>query len=234
MKGSHVGLIGLSLIVSAFVLGAFFLAGRQSRDTVSVTGAATRAFTADIAKWRATISQSAAPNDYTGGYTRLAKTRDGLVAHLRGLGLPDSAMTLQPVSSYTRYDNTGREVGLEVNQTLTVVSSHVELLEGLAYNPMTLFEQGIAPQSSSIEYFYSKINDLKHALLGGASEDARKRATEIISGTSRKIGGLTQARAGVFQITEPFSTEISDYGVHSTATRKKEITVTVHATFTLE
>ena len=41
------------------------------------------------------------------------------------------------------------------------------------------------------------------------------------------------ARAGVFQITEPYSTEVSDYGVHNTSTRVKEITVTVHATFLL-
>jgi hypothetical protein len=38
----------------------------------------------------------------------------------------------------------------------------------------------------------------------------------------------------VFQITEPFSTEVTDYGVHSTSTRSKEITVTVHATFSVD
>jgi hypothetical protein len=38
----------------------------------------------------------------------------------------------------------------------------------------------------------------------------------------------------VFQITEPFSTEVSDFGVHNTATKRKEITVTVHATFEME
>jgi hypothetical protein len=37
----------------------------------------------------------------------------------------------------------------------------------------------------------------------------------------------------VFQITEPYSTEVSGFGVHNTATRQKEITVTVHASFAL-
>jgi hypothetical protein len=234
MRIGHVVALGLSLMLSAAILGGFLYRSRRTQDAVSVTGAASRSFTADIAKWRATISQSAAPGDFTTGFTKLSKTRDGLVGHLEGLGVADSSVTLQPVSSYSRYDNQGREVGLEISQTITVVGRDVELLEGLAYNPMTLIEKGIAPQSSSIEYFYSGINELKHSLLAGASEDARKRATEIVSGTGRGIGGLTQARAGVFQITEPFSTEVSDYGMHSTATRAKVITVTVHATFALE
>ena len=42
------------------------------------------------------------------------------------------------------------------------------------------------------------------------------------------------ARAGVFQITEPYSTEVSGMGMYNTSTRRKEITVTVHASFALD
>ena len=48
------------------------------------------------------------------------------------------------------------------------------------------------------------------------------------------VKGIASARSGVFQITEPFSTEMADYGVHNTSTRSKEITVTVHATFEVD
>jgi hypothetical protein len=37
----------------------------------------------------------------------------------------------------------------------------------------------------------------------------------------------------VFQITEPYSTDVSDYGIYSTATRRKNVTVTVTASFSL-
>lgn len=42
---------------------------------------------------------------------------------------------------------------------------------------------------------------------------------------------MVSARADVLQITGPYSTEVAGYGIHSTATRDKEISVTVHATF---
>jgi hypothetical protein len=35
------------------------------------------------------------------------------------------------------------------------------------------------------------------------------------------------------QITEPYSTEVSDYGIYSTSTREKNITVTVSVSFTI-
>jgi uncharacterized protein len=62
-------------------------------------------------------------------------------------------------------------------------------------------------------------------------EPAKRRAEEIVGSTGGKVGGVTSARAGVFQITEPFSTEVSSFGVHNTSTRRKEITVTVHSAF---
>jgi hypothetical protein len=69
---------------------------------------------------------------------------------------------------------------------------------------------------------------LKRSLLRQAREDAGARAGEI---AGDRLGDLMEARAGVFQIREPYSTEVQGYGMYSTATRKKEMTVTVHAVF---
>ncbi|WP_232502671.1 hypothetical protein [Candidatus Cloacimonas acidaminovorans] len=48
------------------------------------------------------------------------------------------------------------------------------------------------------------------------------------------MGKLREARAGVFQITEPYSTEVSDYGIYNTSTRSKSISVTLTAIFKLK
>lgn len=106
-------------------------------------------------------------------------------------------------------------------------------LEAIALDPGSLLESGVVLQHARLEYFFSGIDELKHSLLGQATEDARRRAEEIAGGSGLAIDRIVAARAGVFQITEPFSTEVSDYGVHNTSTRTKEITVTVHATFLL-
>ncbi|HPV64673.1 MAG TPA: SIMPL domain-containing protein, partial [Candidatus Cloacimonas sp.] len=59
-------------------------------------------------------------------------------------------------------------------------------------------------------------------------------AEEISGSGNTKLGKLREARAGVFQITEPYSTEVSDYGFYNTSTRSKSISVTLTAIFKLK
>ena len=71
-------------------------------------------------------------------------------------------------------------------------------------------------------------------LLAAATLDARERAEEIVGATDATIKKMRSVRAGVFQITEPYSTDIAGYGIHQTTTRKKNIKVTVSAEFVVE
>ena len=61
----------------------------------------------------------------------------------------------------------------------------------------------------------------------------QKGAEEIAKSTGDRIVHIVSARAGVFQITEPYSTEVADYGIYNTMTKKKDITVTVSTVFGL-
>src|SRR5690606_25865013 len=75
---------------------------------------------------------------------------------------------------------------------------------------------------------------LKHNLLASATRDALRRAGEIAGSAGREVGSIVSARAVVFQINEPYSNEVSAYGMYNTRTREKQITVTVHSTFVLD
>jgi hypothetical protein len=57
---------------------------------------------------------------------------------------------------------------------------------------------------------------------------------KIAASSGNRITNIESARVGVFQITEPYSTEVSDYGVFNTATKDKDITVTMNVVFRLE
>lgn len=104
----------------------------------------------------------------------------------------------------------------------------------MALNPSLVVEKGIVLQSSNLEYYPSKLSRIKKELLAEATTDARQRAAEIARSSGDRIARIESARVGVFQITEPYSTEVSDYGVYNTSTREKDITVTVNVSFTLE
>lgn len=228
--------LGACAIVAATIFGLFFHSTRAGRDTIQVTGAATERFESDVVKWSMTISRQVPVDALASGYAGIAGDRRKVVARLGEAGVVGDAVGFQPISANPRWDQYGNQTGFEVSQGLYVVAEDGgEGLEELALDPASLAEQGVVLQYSNLQYFYSGIDELKHRLLSSATEDARRRAEEIAGGSGGlSIDKITSARAGVFQITEPYSTEVSDYGVHNTTTRTKEITVTVHATFAVD
>jgi len=231
MKLGEALAIGIGLIVAALVFGVFFYNARSTPDTVSVVGAATQRFDSDIVKWRITVNRNTGMTDVNQGYSAI----QGDVKYLRDLlkarGLSESDLTIQPVNTYPSYDREGTVSGYSIQQGMFVITSAIAAVESLALNPAAFVAKGIMLQNSNLEYFYSKLADVKLQLLALATEDARKRADELVRNSSVKLGKITGLRQGVFQITEPFSTEVSDYGVYNTQTKQKEITVTVRASF---
>lgn len=227
------GILALGILAAALAFGLLFKSSRTVR-AVQVTGAATRAFESDIAKWRMTLSLPIAGDDLTQGYAALSDDVSLLVDRLREAGVPDSAINLQPVSTQPQWNRDGVRSGYILQQPLFIVSSDPDAIERLALAPGTVLPPGVALEFSQLEYFYSGIAELKHSLLADATRDAQARAEEIVGSTGASLGSIAEARAGVFQITEPYSTEVSGMGMYATGTRRKEITVTVHARFLLD
>ncbi len=227
-------ILAAGLVVAAVVFGVLHYRSRAPRDTIQVTGAATRPFASDIVKWRLVLARGVPTGELAGGYASLAGDLERVQDRLETSGIAFEDIGVQPVNAYPSFDQFGNRVGYNLNQSLYVISRDVDRLEALALNPGDLIAGGVVLESSQLEYFYSGLDSLKHLLLATATEDARTRAEEIAGGSGLAIDRIASARAGVFQITEPFSTEVSDFGIHNTATKKKEITVTVHATFGVE
>jgi hypothetical protein len=224
-------ILAFGFVLAALVFGVLFYQARDTGDTVQTVGAATEQFTADVVKWRLSLTRQTGLDGQQAGYRGLAEDVRTLSAQLTGLGLPDTSVTVQPPSSNPTYGYNGTPTGYQVQQALFVVSNDVDVIEALALDPASLQTGGASLQMSTLEYFYSDLDTLKRSLLARATDDARARAREIVG---RDVEHMTAARAGVFQITEPYSTEVASYGMHSTSTRKQEITVTVHATFEVD
>lgn len=227
--------LGLFLLLAATVFGLFHFRSRDQRETISVTGAATERFESDVVKWSITMSRQVPTEGFGSGYALLREDLGRIRGLLREAGIPDQAVGVQPVNAMPTWDQFGTRTGYNLEQSVYVVAEDGgQAVETLALDPTPLVEAGIVLSSSRLEFFYSKIDELKHSLLSAATADAMRRAGEIAGAAGQSVDEIVSARAGVFQITEPYSTEVSDYGVHNTAARIKDITVTVHATFAAE
>jgi uncharacterized protein len=224
-------ILGISFVVGAAVFGNYFYRSRAQDNTIRVVGAATKRYVSDIVKWRISVGRQTGLGDASAGYSDTRKAFESLMAELKAAGIGDSAISVQPINRNPVYDNSGNNTGYSFTQSVYVISSDLATVEKLALNPDQMFQKGVALQSSMLEYYFSKLPDIKKELLAEATRDAKGRAVEIAKNSGTGIGSMRSARAGIFQITEPYSTEVSDYGIYNTSTRQKDVTVTVTAEF---
>jgi hypothetical protein len=222
------GILSLAIVLAGAIGGAFFYAAQAPRGEVRVVGSGTIPFESDQVKWTLTLVRQVPPTELMAGYAGLREDIDRIRTGLAALGLSADDLVVQPVSMEPWYGDRGAIGSYMARQTVSVMSNQVDAVESLARDPSGILGAGAALQSSQLEYFFSGLAELKHSLLAAATVDAEARAREI---AGDQLGDLMEARAGVFQIREPWSTEVQGYGMYSTATRRKEITVTVHAAY---
>jgi len=234
MKTAHAIILGIALVAAFVMFGIFFYAARSSDNTINVVGAATKRFDSDIVKWRITLSRTSDEKVLAAGYKLLQGDVETLRSLLKAKSIDDREITLQPINSDRVYGPQGQTSTFNIQQTLIVITSNIAAVEGLALNPLVLVESGVILQNSNLEYLNSKLSDIKMELLSEATKDARRRAEEIARNSGSALGPVSSLRAGVFQINEPFSNEVSDYGMFNTQAKVKDITVTVRAAFRIE
>ncbi len=227
-------ILGISIIIAALIFGLFFYQTRSSREFVQVVGAATQGFESDIVKWNITLEENTDLFNLRDGYLNIQEKRNQLIDILTNKGITTDNININPISTQKRWNRDGEVVGYVLNQSLFIISQKVEVIEELALNPDELLKQNIFFQFSTLEYFYSEIDTLKKDLLELATRNARERAEMILKESGHKVGKMIWSQAGVFQIIEPYSTEVASYGMYNTASRKKEIKVTVHAQFLIQ
>lgn len=233
-KLSDGAILGISLIISAIIFGLFFYNSRAPEKTIKTVGAATESINSDIIKWRVTISRNADLDGLQQAYEDIRADLAAFKKVLKEQGIDTKKMGIQPVVTNKNYNSQGMVTGYSIQQSFYLISKEMKKVEDLALNPALFTKRGLLVQNSNLEYYNSQLDQVKRELLAKATEDANLRGNEIAKGTGDKIGKIQSARVGVFQITEPYSTEISDYGIHNTSTKEKEITVTVHVVFAMK
>ena len=234
MKEREVTILSIAIIVAAFILGAFFFKARSTDETIQVVGSAVRRFDSDIVKWQLQLSRQTDSGTVSAGYAAMRSDLESVIEAIRSQGIEESEIMIQPMTTQTIVNRDGDLSGYRIRQSLFVFSDRMGDVEQLALNPDQYLAPGVFVNQSRLEYFYSRVDELKRELLGDAAADARKRAEAIAGSTDVSVGKLMSANAGVFQITEPFSTEVSSSGVYDTSSRQKDIKVTVHADFQLK
>ncbi len=226
-------ILGLAFIIGVSIFSLFFWQSRQSSTSLKVVGYASKLFESDLVKWNLSFQKNVSMHELSKGYQDMSKDLKAFQEYLIKQGMQEEDVSVMPVTSYPRHDYNGNMVGYTLNQRISVLSADLDKISELSLNPDFFAERGMLLNDSRLEYLYTRLPELKQQLLSEATSDAMARAREIAGAAHTKLGKMQEARAGVFQITEPYSTDVSDYGIYDTNTRKKSISVTLSGVFKL-
>ena len=229
-------LIGLIALAVALLVGSFAI-GRGIRDrgknqVITVTGSAKQRITSDYVVWDLSVTSS----DFSAAdaakklepWTR--QIRSFLTAH----GIQPSEVTVQPVATEAQTDDQDAIIGYQVARNFQVRSHRVAAVAAVAEASSKLITGGIPLQAQPLQYIYTRLADVRPGLLARAVRDARNRGKVLLGATGGKLGKLRGVDVGVFQVTAPNSTSVSDYGEYDTTTLRKDVTSVVNVTFALD
>lgn len=234
------------IIYTGIVLGVCFIVGvsinaglnykaKQLDNTLSVTGSAKQQITSDTAKWRSSFSRTVSPSELNYGYSQM-KADETLVSNfLKEKGINEKDINISPIAMEQnfKYDpNAPKDYNLR--QTVEVQSNDVNKITDIAKSTQGLIQKGVIFSSDSLEYYYTKLPELRVNMLSDAIKDAKARAQKIAESSGKSVGSIKSASMGVVQVLPVNSIEISDYGSYDTATIEKEVMVTVKALFILK
>ena len=204
--------IALGIALAGLLVGSGFARGRATDRFVTVKGVAEREVRADLAIWP--IRVAGADDDLGAANTKLAASIAGVREFLVKHGVDTSQVQLTGFSVADAFAEqyasdrkpTNRYV---IRQTMLVRSLKPDQVLAASQQVSELASVGVAISSGNGEYgpggggptfVFSKLNQLKPAMIADATARAREAAAQFARDSDSELGEIRQANQGVFEI----------------------------------
>lgn len=201
-------ILALGVAGGGWLAGAGFARMRTADRTVSVKGVSEREAKADLAIWP--LRLVATDDDLGRANAALERNVQQVRTFLRDNGLDSTAAEItvqefrvEDARTMGGYSNTARYI---IRQTLVVRSANVNQVQAASQRVPELVRNGVV-LSSGQEYggggptfVFTKLNDLKPAMIAEATARAREGAEQFAKDARSALSGIRTASQGVFEI----------------------------------
>ena len=221
--------VGGALVLSVFISSSFtLLRGTTkylftSKDDISVTGSTAMDFTSDLIVWRASFTKK--DLDLKTAYKQIKDDRNSISKFLLSKGVKENDITFKSIDikkdyKYkTMFNVDGNKVdseqifsGYTLTQEVEISSKEVDLVESISNEVTDLIEKNVFITSYPPKYYYTKLGELKIAMIESAAQDGLIRASTAIQGGGGDLGELLETSIGVFQILGKNSNDNFSWG----------------------
>jgi hypothetical protein len=237
-SAAALAIVGVCVLVGSLAI-ADGIRDRGRRDVLTVTGSAKRRIQSDYVVW--TVSLTSRQPTAQAASKELARWTERFQEFLTEEGAMPSEIAVQPITTATQAETDpdtgepiGPVVGFALTRTFQLRSDRVDDVAKLIEASARLLNENVPITAEPPQYVYTKLPSLRPELLEDATKDALARAEVLARATDVELGSVRSVNVGVFQVTSPNSTEVSDYGVYDISTRAKDVTAVVNVTLALE
>jgi len=201
-------ILGVSLIVAAFVLGLMLLftvrTFKSFDDTVSVRGLCEREVPADRVAFRINYSEKA--NSLSEARDIIDRHNKAIIAKLKEAGIDDSEIFYGSPSMDDRYtwsnDVSKITYRYTASQSINVYTSKMDVITKLQNSLETdLLKEDILV-SSYADYQFLGLNEIKPDMIAESLVKARESAEEFAKNSHSKIGKMRTASQGYFEVND--------------------------------
>lgn len=230
----------IGVIIASCILSNAYKYKFKVANSVNVTGNAKKDFEADIVKWTATFSKKSM--NLSEASESIRSDREMVKKFLIQKGIKENEILFNAINISKDFsygtDANGNSynyfTGYSLSQTVSIESKDLNIIDNASREISDLISSGVELSSNAPSYYYSKLEDLKLALIAEASLNAKSRAENIARESGASLGDLTKADLGVFQITGQNDNEDYSYGgVFNTTSRFKTANITIKASYGL-
>jgi hypothetical protein len=199
--------IALGVAIGGGLIGWGFARGRSSDRYVEVKGLAERAVTADLALWPLRFVASA--NELDAAQAQITRSTQQVLEFLKRHGIDPTATELQNLQvsdANTNQYQRGTGPRFVIQQTVMVRMNKPEVVQAASQQVSELVSAGVV-LSQGGEYgiggptfVFTRLNDLKPAMIAEATANARAAADQFARDSGSRLGPIRQANQGVFVI----------------------------------
>ena len=232
--------IALAIVLSSLIFRNAWVKGKKGKESISVTGLASKDFVSDLIVWKGSFSRTSM--NTAEAFNDLKHDGEVIKTYLISKGVKENEIVFSAVAAQKQYDhmqvaqNQYKDVftGTQLTQDVQIESKEVDRIERISRDITELLGQKIELNSYAPNYFYTKLSDLKIEMLASATKDARIRAEKIAENAGGSLEHLTFADMGIFQITGQNSAEEYSWGgTFNTSSKNKTASITVKLEFSI-
>ena len=217
-------ILSLGLVAGGYLLGDGLKRAHLAERSVTVRGLAERDVTANLATW--TISYSATTTDLASAQASVDRDTAALRAFFAGLGFPADA--LQPTAVNVQSFVQDGVLRFTVRQRMALRTQDIDRAQRAVRQQFELVRQGVMlEEGSGMTYAFTKLNDIKPAMVAAATRDARAAAEQFAKDSGSGVGGIKQATQGYFSIDARDGDSGGGWGTADTPFKTVRVVTTV-------